>query len=173
MHLDDVSGGEPLGDGAHVLELIVDRLRVRGDVRERIAQSLETALEDSAFSGNPCLGQYAVPARAYKSRKWSSISVKVPTVLLGCKPPVVWPIATAGGKPSITSTSARGSCSRNCLARGDRLSMTTSGTIEVRGARTHNLKNISLGLPRGAFIVVTGPSGCSRNCLARGDRLST
>ena len=45
MHLDDVSGGEPLGDGAHVLELIVDRLRVRGDVRERIAQSLETALE--------------------------------------------------------------------------------------------------------------------------------
>ena len=44
MHLDDVSGGEPLGDGAHVLELIVDRLRVRGDVRERIAQSLETAL---------------------------------------------------------------------------------------------------------------------------------
>ena len=45
MHLDDISGGELLGEGAHVLELIVDRLRVRGDVRERIAQSLETALE--------------------------------------------------------------------------------------------------------------------------------
>ena len=44
--------------------------------------------------------------------------------------------------------------------------MTTSGTIEVRGARTHNLKNISLGLPRGAFIVVTGPSGSGKSSLA-------
>ena len=43
--------------------------------------------------------------------------------------------------------------------------MTTSGTIEVRGARTHNLKNISLGLPRGAFIVVTGPSGSGKSRL--------
>ena len=32
-------------------------------------------------------------------------------------------------------------------------------TIQVRGARTHNLKNIDLDLPRDKFIVITGLSG--------------
>jgi excinuclease ABC subunit A len=31
--------------------------------------------------------------------------------------------------------------------------------IRVRGARTHNLKNLSLDLPRERLIVVTGLSG--------------
>ncbi|EST86568.1 excinuclease ABC subunit A [Escherichia coli ECC-1470] len=31
--------------------------------------------------------------------------------------------------------------------------------IEVRGARTHNLKNINLVIPRDKLIVVTGLSG--------------
>lgn len=38
--------------------------------------------------------------------------------------------------------------------------------IEVRGARTHNLKNISLELPRDKLIVITGLSGSGKSSLA-------
>ncbi|RKF14560.1 excinuclease ABC subunit UvrA [Alginatibacterium sediminis] len=38
--------------------------------------------------------------------------------------------------------------------------------IEIRGARTHNLKNISLTLPRNKLIVVTGLSGSGKSSLA-------
>ena len=39
-------------------------------------------------------------------------------------------------------------------------------TIEVRGARTHNLKNIDLELPRDKLIVITGLSGSGKSSLA-------
>ncbi len=39
-------------------------------------------------------------------------------------------------------------------------------TIRIRGARTHNLKNIDLDLPRGRLIVVTGLSGSGKSSLA-------
>lgn len=39
-------------------------------------------------------------------------------------------------------------------------------TITVRGARTHNLKNIDLVLPRDQLIVITGPSGSGKSSLA-------
>ena len=38
--------------------------------------------------------------------------------------------------------------------------------IRVRGARTHNLKNISLDLPRDKLIVITGLSGSGKSSLA-------
>ncbi|MBL8386125.1 MAG: excinuclease ABC subunit UvrA [Burkholderiales bacterium] len=38
--------------------------------------------------------------------------------------------------------------------------------IRVRGARTHNLKNISLDLPRDRLIVITGLSGSGKSSLA-------
>ena len=38
--------------------------------------------------------------------------------------------------------------------------------IRVRGARTHNLKNISLDLPRQRLIVITGLSGSGKSSLA-------
>ena len=41
-----------------------------------------------------------------------------------------------------------------------------SDTIRVRGARQHNLKNISIDLPRGKFIVITGVSGSGKSSLA-------
>ncbi len=36
--------------------------------------------------------------------------------------------------------------------------------IEIRGARTHNLKNIDLDIPRNKFVVVTGVSGSGNVC---------
>ena len=41
-----------------------------------------------------------------------------------------------------------------------------NGSIEIRGARVHNLKNISLDIPRNKLIVITGVSGSGKSSLA-------
>src|SRR5574340_1720653 len=38
--------------------------------------------------------------------------------------------------------------------------------IRIRGARTHNLKNLNLDLPRQRLIVITGLSGSGKSSLA-------
>src|SRR6188768_2123503 len=39
-------------------------------------------------------------------------------------------------------------------------------TISIRGARTHNLKNISVEIPQRQLTVLTGPSGSGKSSLA-------
>lgn len=39
-------------------------------------------------------------------------------------------------------------------------------SIEIRGARTHNLKNIDLDIPRDKLVVITGLSGSGKSSLA-------
>ncbi|MCE3007327.1 MAG: excinuclease ABC subunit UvrA [Bacteroidetes bacterium] len=41
-----------------------------------------------------------------------------------------------------------------------------SNTLEILGARTHNLKNIDLSLPRNRLLVITGVSGSGKSSLA-------
>ena len=38
--------------------------------------------------------------------------------------------------------------------------------IRIRGARTHNLKNVNLDIPRDKFVVITGLSGSGKSSLA-------
>ena len=40
------------------------------------------------------------------------------------------------------------------------------GSIAIHGAREHNLKNISLAIPRDKFVVITGVSGSGKSTLA-------
>lgn len=40
------------------------------------------------------------------------------------------------------------------------------GTIVVKGARTHNLKNVSVEMPRGKMVAITGLSGSGKSSLA-------
>ena len=44
--------------------------------------------------------------------------------------------------------------------------ITHSDQIEIIGAREHNLKNVSLNIPRDQFVVITGVSGSGKSTLA-------
>ena len=43
-----------------------------------------------------------------------------------------------------------------------------SGVMKVRGARTHNLKNIDVDIPLGVLVVVTGVAGSGKSSLIHG-----
>ena len=44
--------------------------------------------------------------------------------------------------------------------------LATDNTLEIKGARVHNLKNIDLSIPRDQLVVITGLSGSGKSSLA-------
>jgi excinuclease ABC subunit A len=54
-----------------------------------------------------------------------------------------------------------------CGVQNDPETLTVTGnTIAITGAREHNLKNLSLEIPRDKFVVITGVSGSGKSTLA-------
>src|SRR6266705_4857270 len=47
-----------------------------------------------------------------------------------------------------------------------RLTPSAENAIVIHGAREHNLKNLSLSIPRNQFVVITGVSGSGKSTLA-------
>jgi excinuclease UvrABC ATPase subunit len=45
---------------------------------------------------------------------------------------------------------------------------TPTGTLEIRGATTHNLRNVNVDIPLGVLVVVTGVAGSGKSSLIQG-----
>jgi excinuclease UvrABC ATPase subunit len=82
---------------------------------------------------------------------------------------------TAGGEVMFEGTVAGLRASRTLTGRhlGDRARLkpsvrTPSGTLPVRGASAHNLKNVDVDIPLGVLVVVTGVAGSGKSSLIQG-----
>ncbi len=72
--------------------------------------------------------------------------------------------APAAGEDAVPSPKPIPGRAGNCSSAAPRAAART--TIAVQGARVHNLKNISVEIPRDRLIVVTGLSGSGKSSLA-------
>ncbi len=45
---------------------------------------------------------------------------------------------------------------------------TPAGTLEVRGATTHNLRDVDVDIPLGVLVVITGVAGSGKSSLVQG-----
>jgi excinuclease ABC A subunit len=82
---------------------------------------------------------------------------------------------TAGGEVVFEGTVDRLRASNTLTGRhlNDRASVKPSvrkpsGVMKIRGARTHNLKNVDVDIPLGVLVVVTGVAGSGKSSLIHG-----
>jgi len=82
---------------------------------------------------------------------------------------------TAGGTVCFEGTVEGLRASGTITGRhlGDRATLketvrTPSGTLEIRGATTHNLRDVDVDIPLGVLVVVTGVAGSGKSSLVHG-----
>ncbi len=82
---------------------------------------------------------------------------------------------TAGGTVCFEGTvdGLRGSGTTTGRHLDDRTSLketvrTPTGTLEIRGAATHNLRDVDVDIPLGVLVVVTGVAGSGKSSLVHG-----
>jgi excinuclease ABC subunit A len=68
--------------------------------------------------------------------------------------------------PAASLTSVRGAAGPTALAPEARRTPVWNNNIQIVNAKEHNLKNLSVDIPRGKFNVVTGVSGSGKSTLA-------
>ncbi len=76
---------------------------------------------------------------------------------------------TPKSSPSDTAaslTSVRGGAAASSIAPAPRRTPVLNNNIQIVNAKEHNLKNLSVDIPRGKFNVVTGVSGSGKSTLA-------
>ena len=74
--------------------------------------------------------------------------------------------ATRPAQPGRTSATRSGVSGPAEAARASAEPAHGAALIRVRGARTHNLKNIDVDIPRNRLVVITGLSGSGKSSLA-------
>lgn len=72
----------------------------------------------------------------------------------------------AANPESVTGRALADKC--KCPCCGKWLPVKNAEWLEITGCRLHNLKNVTLRIPRARFTVVTGPSGAGKTSLVTG-----
>ena len=76
------------------------------------------------------------------------------------------PIPAEGNAGRYLARAVRAPRSETAVEHAIRVPRPDAHAIRVRGARTHNLKNIDLDIPKHALVVITGLSGSGKSSLA-------